>query len=50
LSGATLPRSSNRFTQLIAVLIATPKRVAAWCRDKPCSFTAATTRLRRSIE
>jgi hypothetical protein len=34
----------------MAVLIATPKRWAAWFRDCPSCFTAATTRSRRSIE
>src|SRR4051812_2174744 len=48
--GATLPVVATRFSQLIAVLSLTPKRAAACRRDSPPSATAATTRLRRSIE
>ncbi|MET4330846.1 hypothetical protein ABIB80_006704 [Bradyrhizobium sp. i1.15.2] len=47
--GATLPVSSTRFIQPIAVLIATPNCLAARLRDIPPSI-AATTRLRRSKE
>ncbi|MET4115881.1 2-methylcitrate dehydratase PrpD [Bradyrhizobium sp. JR1.5] len=47
--GATLPVSSTRFIQPIAVLIATPNCLASRLRDIPPSI-AATTRLRRSKE
>jgi hypothetical protein len=50
LPGATLPVSRWRFTQLMAVLIPTPNRLAARLHDIPPLTTAATTRFRRSIE
>jgi hypothetical protein len=48
--GATPPVARKRRTHKIAVLIATPKRAAASCRDRPPCSTQATTRSRRSFE